>query len=103
MLSLRSFRTGEVLYALGNIRNAQKNFDESLRYYLRALRIFNATDELGTSIAKANYKVGVHFMRMGDWKNAGYSFLFNWRINCTIRLTDLSVIISRKRSSSTAT
>lgn len=73
MLPLRSIRTGEVLYALGNIRNAQDILDESFRYYQRALRVFNMTDEHGSSTAKTHYKLGVHYMRMGDWKNAGYA------------------------------
>ena len=75
-VSLRPLRTGELLYALGNVRHAQGKLDDSLTYYTRALKIFKLTDEHGPSIAKTHYKLGVHYMRADDLDKAGYTSPF---------------------------
>ena len=54
--------TGELLYALGVVREAQKNDGESLNYFKRALAQFMTTDEAGPSKAKTHFKIAMHYV-----------------------------------------
>ncbi len=54
--------TGELLYALGVVREAQKNETESFNYFKRALAQFKKTDEGGPSEAKTHYKMALHYV-----------------------------------------
>lgn len=58
-----SVRTGLVLYALGNLRAAQDNWDESFEYHQRALRHMLATvGEKDFYTANVSHKVAEHFI-----------------------------------------
>ena len=54
--------TGELLYALGVVREAQKNYKESFNYFKRALAQFKKTDMSGPSKAKTHYKIALHYI-----------------------------------------
>lgn len=61
-----SVRTGLILYALGNLRATQNQWNESLDYHLRALRHMRATvGERDFYTANVSHKVAEHFMRSG--------------------------------------
>ncbi|PNP46214.1 hypothetical protein TGAMA5MH_02249 [Trichoderma gamsii] len=60
-----SVPTGLILYALGNLRAAQDNWDESSEYHQRALRHMLATvGEKDFYTANFSHKVAEHFIRL---------------------------------------
>ena len=59
---LMSNSTGELLYALGVVRDAQNNHSESFNYFKRALALFKKTDEDGRRKAKTHYKIALHYI-----------------------------------------
>ncbi len=67
--------TGELLYALGLVRNAQGRYEEGLSYFQRALAQFKKTDEDGPSMAKAHYKIARYYLKKKQVVLAGYAFL----------------------------
>ena len=54
--------TGELLYALGVVREAQKNDRDSFNYFKRALAQFEKTDVGGPSKAKTDFKIAMHYI-----------------------------------------
>lgn len=62
-----SARTGLILYALGNLRAAQKQWDESFEYHRRAWRHMCATvGEKDFYSAIVAHKLAEHHMRVGQ-------------------------------------
>ncbi|KAL7897244.1 P-loop containing nucleoside triphosphate hydrolase protein [Trichoderma sp. SZMC 28014] len=60
-----SVRTGLILYALGNLRAAQHEWDESFEYHQRALNHMLATvGEKDFYTANISHKVAEHFIRL---------------------------------------
>jgi hypothetical protein len=70
-------RTGQLLYALGNVRRSQGLLYESFGYHQRALGQYKST--VGDShhyTADACFKVGEHCMRFGNYKDARFVCIF---------------------------
>ena len=66
------YRTGKILYGLGNVLEAQGRFDESLNYHRRCLKQF--TKVLGANhhrVGDIYHKMAGHYMREGLYKEAG--------------------------------
>lgn len=60
-----SMRTGLILYALGSLRAAQDDWDESFEYHQRTLRQMLATvGEKDFYAARVSHKVAEHFIRL---------------------------------------
>ena len=65
-------RTGELLYALGNVAAKQERWYESFDYFSRALSQFQRTVGIEyASAAKMGVKLAYHCMRVGDYDSAG--------------------------------
>lgn len=61
-----SVRTGLILYALGNLRAAQNQWDESFEYHQRAWRHMRATvGERDFYTANITHKIAEHLIRLG--------------------------------------
>jgi hypothetical protein len=61
-----SVRTGLILYALGNLRAAQNQWDESFEYHQRAWRHMRATvGERDFYTANVTHKIAEHLIRSG--------------------------------------
>jgi lipopolysaccharide biosynthesis regulator YciM len=71
VLTINQFRTGQLLYILGNVYQSQGQIDKSFAYHQRGLLQFRATvgDNLA-STSNACYKVAVHRMKAGDYDSA---------------------------------
>lgn len=66
-----SVRTGLILYALGNLRAAQNQYDESFEYHQRAWRHMRATVGEGDFYtANVTHKIAEHFIRIGRSQEA---------------------------------
>lgn len=66
-----SVRTGLILYALGNLRAAQNEWDESFKYHERAWRHMRATvGERDFYTANITHKIAEHFIRSGRSEEA---------------------------------
>lgn len=66
-----SVRTGLILYALGNLRAAQNQWDESFEYHQRAQRHMLATvGERDFYSANVAHKVAEHLIRLGQNERA---------------------------------
>lgn len=76
-------RRGELLYALGVVRKAQFNDEESFNYFKRALDQFQRADEDGPGKAKAHYKLALHHINMDEVLLAEYASLTS---DCSTRL-----------------
>lgn len=60
------FRTGKILYALGNVRYSQSRLEESMNLHARALVQFRST--LGNGhrrTADVSHRLAGHYMRLG--------------------------------------
>lgn len=61
-----SVRTGLILYALGNLRAAQGQWDESFEYHQRARRHMRATvGDKDCYTANITHKIAEHLLRLG--------------------------------------
>lgn len=61
-----SVRTGLIFYALGNLRAAQNQWDESFEYHQRAWRHMRATvGERDFYTANVTHKIAEHLIRLG--------------------------------------
>ncbi|TVY47452.1 hypothetical protein LOCC1_G002772 [Lachnellula occidentalis] len=66
-----SVRTGLIFYALGNLRAAQNQWDESFEYHQRAWRHMRATvGERDFYTANATHKIAEHLIRLGRSEEA---------------------------------
>ena len=66
-----SVRTGLILYALGNLRISQNQWDESFEYHQRAWRHMRATvGERDFYTANVTHKIAEHLMRSGQYEEA---------------------------------
>lgn len=57
---------GELLYALGVVREAQKNDEESFKYFMRALVQFEKKDDSGLSGAKTHFKIALYYIHRAE-------------------------------------
>lgn len=66
-----SVRTGLILYALGNLRAVQNEWDESFEYHQRAWHHMRATvGDKDFYTANAAHKIAEHFIRLGRSEEA---------------------------------
>lgn len=66
-----SVRTGLILYALGNLRAVQGQWDESFEYHQRAWRHMRATvGDRDFYTANISYKIAEHLLRLGKIEQA---------------------------------
>lgn len=71
-----SVRTGLMLYALGNLRGAQKKWDESFEYHQRASRQMRTTvGEKDFYTSNITHKIAEHLFRLGRSEEAMYFLL----------------------------
>ena len=68
-------RRGELLYALGVVRKAQNNDEESFNYFKRALAQFEGADENGPGKTKTHYKIAMHHISVKEVLLAEYALL----------------------------
>jgi hypothetical protein len=66
-----SVRTGLIFYALGNLRAAQNQWDESYKYHQRAWHHMHATvGERDFYTANVGHKIAEHLIRLGRSEEA---------------------------------
>lgn len=85
-----SVRTGLILYALGNLRAAQHQWDESFAYHQRAWHHMRATvGERDFYTANVSHKIAEHLLRTGRKEEAMQVPVTLQPLTCTFSLTFL--------------
>jgi Tetratricopeptide repeat len=75
---MTGFRTGKILYALGNVLESQERYAESLDFHTRCLQQYMVT--LGNNhfrTADICHRLAGHFMRTHQYDEAQY-VVFNY-------------------------
>lgn len=68
---LTSYRTGKILYAIGNVLWAQGRFDESFSYHLRCLKQYKTT--VGTNhhrVGDTYHRLAFYYIHKGIYTEA---------------------------------
>ncbi|KAK5680154.1 hypothetical protein LTS10_007081 [Elasticomyces elasticus] len=90
-----SVRTGLILYVLGNLRAAQKQWDESLEYHERAWSHMRETvGDRDFYTANVAHKLAEHMMRKGQTEEAMYVW-FSIRNHWSMLLTSISAMTNK--------